>query len=270
MKYSLLGGFILWFIALLGCGGPEPDRSYAGTARYEYELGLEALDSGDHLAAMEHFSRVKNKFAYSKYAGLSELRIGDSYFEQQKYVEAIDTYRTFIQRRPNHEEVDYASWRIAKGYFEQIPSDFFLFPPPYERDRGAIIDAERSFARLLRLFPDGRFEEKARAGRAKCRDALAQYELYVARFYLTDERYLSARGRLETVFSEFDDVSARWREAALLLVEVYIRLAQSTGDGESLLPDGQTKANDVVQKLQERAPGTPEAKAALQLLSRVP
>ena len=268
MKARLIVLTLFLAPAFWACGGPEPDRSYAGTARYEYELGLEALESGDHIAAMEHLSRVKNKYAYSQYAALAELRIGDSYFEQQKYAEAVDTYRTFVQRRPNHEEVDYASWRIAKSYLEQIPSDFFLFPPPYERDRGSIIDAERAFSRLLRRFPGGRFDERAKKGRARCRTALAQYELYVARFYLTQERHLSARGRLETVFQDFDDVATPWREAALLLTEVYVQLSESRNEGPAPLPDGRERAERVASKLQETAPGSVEAQSARSLLSR--
>lgn len=268
MKCVLSIVLLCFALGTTACSGPKPDRSYAGTARYEYELGLEALESSDHLAAMEHFSRVKNKFAYSKYAALAELRIGDSYFEQQKYVEAIETYRAFVQRRPNHEEVDYASWRVAKGYLEQIPSDFFLFPPPYERDRGPIMDAERAFSRLLRQFPNGRFEARAQAGRTECRQALAQYEIYVARFYLTQDRHVSARGRLETVFSDFVDVPERWREAALLLTEVYVFLAEEPSDPRPSFPEARQRAEEIASALNTKAPGSVEARAALQLLAQ--
>ena len=42
----------------------------------------------------------------------------------------------------------------------------------------------------------------AQARLRRCRERLADYELYVAGFYLRDERTVSARGRLERVVSE--------------------------------------------------------------------
>ena len=93
--------------SLVACGGSPPPPSYAGTARHRYEQGKEALDDEDYLQAVKHFTFVKNKFAYSKYAALAEVGMADAYFQQSKYIEAIDAFvhddcaRCRSKRTPN-------------------------------------------------------------------------------------------------------------------------------------------------------------------------
>ena len=214
----LAAGLVL---PLAGCPQARTDSTYADTARYRYEQGMEALEDENYLEAVKHFTFVKSKFAYSKYAALSELRIADSFFAQEKFIEAIDAYRLFMRGRPNHREVPYAMWRIAEANFEQIPSDFVLFPPAHEKDQGATREAISAYQQYVERFPGDRHVPEAQRRILEGRRALADYELYVARFYLRDDRNVSARGRLETVVEQFGDVKDRWAEGAWMLVKVY-------------------------------------------------
>ena len=203
-----------------GCSSVQPDTSYSGSARHRYLQGEEALNDSEYLEAVKHFTYVKNKFAYSKYAALSELRLADTYFEQDKYIEAIDGYRTFVRVRPNHRKVPYALWRIGVCNFEQIPSDFFLFPPAHEKDQASTKDALRAFQRYVDRFPDHEHVPEAKDRILECRRSLVDYELYVARFYLRQERPDSARGRLVEVHTRFGDVADRWAAGSWLLAEL--------------------------------------------------
>ncbi len=223
---------------LCACAGTPAPTGYSNTARHRYQLGLEALQDGDHLEAVKHLTYVKNKFAYSKYAALAELRIADSYFEQEKFIEAIDSYRLFMQGRPNHREVPFAMIRIAHANFEQRPSNFFLFPPSHEKDQAATRDALTAYRRYLQRFAEGEHAAVAKERVARCRGALADHELYVARFYLNDERPVSARGRLEGLVSGFSDAPEQWAEGAWLLVRVYADLgdkAKATETARTLI-----------------------------------
>lgn len=235
---------------LAGCQSQPADRSYQGTARFRYESGLEALRDGNFLEAVQQFTIVKNRFAYSQYAALAELRIADAYYEQAKYIESIDAYRTFVQRRPNHPEVPYALFRIGESYFQQRPSDFFLFPPIHEKDLGTTKDALRAYETFLARFPQDQRVDEARARVVEGRRTLADYELYVARFYLGQDRPSSARGRLEAVVAEFEDVDDRWRDGARLLIDVYREL------------DEEAKARQVAIALIEKQPTSAEADEA--------
>jgi outer membrane protein assembly factor BamD len=238
---------------LTACTQANTDRTYTGTARYRYERGLEALADGNHLDAIQQFTLVKNRFAYSRYAALAELRTADTYFDQAKHIEAIDAYRTFVQRRPNHPEVPYALYRIGESHFQQRPSDFILFPPTYEKDLGTTKDALRAFETYLQRFPQHDKVPAARERVLEARRTLADYELYVARFYLHDERPASARGRLEVVVRDFEDVADRWRDGARLLIEVL----QGLGEDE--------QARQIAVSLIEKQPASDEADEARRL-----
>lgn len=241
-------------LALAGCEKPNVDRSYAGTARYRYQLGMEDFEDGEYLEAINHFTFVKNKFAYSQYAALAELRIADSHFQSGKYAEAIDAYRTFIQGRPNHREVPYAMYRIGLAHLEQMPSNFFLFPPAHEKDQAATKDALRALQQYVERFPQHENVEDARKRIRKLRESLADHELYVARFYLRQDRPASARGRLEGLVAGFEDTPEQWTEAAWLLVEVYRELE---------LPK---EARATAQALIEKRPRSGEADRARRFL----
>lgn len=244
---------ILLCAGLAGCPQQNTDRSYAGTARYRYERGLEALGDGNYLDAVQQFTLVKNRFAYSRYAGLAELRIADTYFEQSKYVEAIDAYRTFVQRRPNHPDVPYALYRVGESHFQQRPSDFILFPPAYEKDLGTTKDALRAFEAYLARFPQHDKANDARERVLEARQSLADYELYVARFYLHQERPASARGRLEVIVRDFEDVPDRWTDGARLLIDVL----RAVGEEE--------QARQIAVSLIEKQPTSDEAEEARRL-----
>ncbi|MFN3198604.1 MAG: outer membrane protein assembly factor BamD [Bradymonadia bacterium] len=246
-------------MVLTACGGRgKPPESYAGSARYSYEQGAEALDDGDYLEAIRQFTFVKNKYPYSKFAALAELRIADAYFEQEKFAEAIQAYGTFVESRPNHEKVDYAMWRRALSHFEQIPSDFILFPPAHEKDQRATTEALRALELFVQRFPESKDIAEARERVRDCKGMLADHELYVARFYLRDKRPLSAVGRLEGVYNTYrEDLPRHWSEAAYLLARTYEvlgRRAEAMATASALIkayPDRQeaVDAEDFIAEL---------------------
>ena len=124
----------LWSLAVglaltAGCGGPQEPTgplSYSSTARRNYDAGMRELDSENCLEAVRYFEHTKRRFPYSRYAALAELRMADCDYVQQKYVEAIAGYRQFIRFHPTHEDVPYATFRIALSNYRQVPTEWFI------------------------------------------------------------------------------------------------------------------------------------------------
>lgn len=217
----------LW---LLGCASTKSTAvsvSYGETARANYEKGLRELKDENYPEAVKYFGYVKAKFPFSRFATLAELRIADAYFAQEKYLEAIDAYKLFIKFHPTHPEVlnGYASYRICQGYVEQIPSDWFLVPPSYEKDQAATRDAMRELAAFLRTYPKSPYQEKGRQLYGKCLRKLADHELYVARFYLDRDKPQAAILRLESLLQRYPDAGVD-PEVMLLLGQTYLKLEQ--------------------------------------------
>jgi len=231
--------------------------SYGEDAEANYQVAYEAYEAGRCLDAEPQFRRIQRDFPYSGFAALSELGVADCQLEQGQHTEAIQTYRRFIRFRPSHERVPYAVFQVAKAFYEQIPSDWFLSPPSYERD----LDATRRALQRLRGFvlQHGEDENAPRAremiGRAL--RLLAEHELYVARFYLERDAREGAILRLRGLVTTYPG-SGLEPEAMLLLGELLTQ--ESRAD----------EARQVLTELRERFPESAEANQAAGLIGRLP
>jgi len=248
---------MLWSL-LASCAETQDSTkqvSYMETARSNYEKGLTELQDDNYLDAIKLFSHVKNKYPFSRYATLAELRIADVYFAQEKFLEAIDAYKLFHKFHPTHPEVinGYASYRICDSYVQQMPTDWFLVPPSYEKDQAATKDALRTLVSFLKSYPQSKYLSKARDLYRQCVRRLADHELYVARFYLERDKPQATILRLETLLQNYSDAGVD-PEVLLMLGQTYLKMRQPA------------RAKDAFANLVKRYPNNPySAKAHLYL-----
>ena len=244
-----LQGFTLLMLLLTGCSGSQESSksvSYLESARSNYDKGMAELKDENFPEALKYFSYVKSKFPFSRYATLAELRIADTYYAQDKYLEAIDAYKLFIKFHSTHPDVanGYVSYRICQGYVEQIPSDWFLFPPSQEKDQGATKDALREVVSFLRAFPQSTFRAKVQALYQKCLRRLADHELYVARFYLERDKPRATIMRLESLLKQYPDAGVD-PEVMLLLGQTYMKMEERTKAKDTFASLIRTYPNDI-------------------------
>lgn len=189
---------------------------YSVSAQKNYEKGLKELDDKDWIAASKYFAFIKSRFPYSKYAVLAELRLSDAQFGAEQYLEAIDSYRLFIKFHPTHEMVanGYVSWRIGEAYFKQLPGDFWLFPPSYEKDQSSTEDAGNELKSFLDKYPDSPYRDKAKEILKATGKRLADHEWYVARYYWDRGKPMGTVLRLRRLLERYRgvgyDVEALW------------------------------------------------------------
>ena len=219
---------MLGVLASLGCadsGATKRPVSYSDTARANYEKGLRELKDENFPEAIKYLNFVKNKFPFSRYATLAELRMADALYAQEKYPQAIDAYKLFIKFHPTHPQVldGYASYRIAEGNVKQIPGDWWLLPPSYEKDQSATRDALRELTIFLKTYEQSKYRKKVLELHRVCLRKLAAHELYVARFYLERDKPKATILRLERVLQRFPGAGVH-PEVMLLLGKTYLKL----------------------------------------------
>lgn len=197
---------------------------YGKTAQDNYQRGMRALKGESYQDAAKYFQYVKNNWGFSKWATLAELRLADAAFGREAYIEAIDGYQGFMRSHPSHEFTvnGYCAFKVGETYYKQIPSDFFILPPSYEKDQGPVHDASRELKSFLDKYGDSAYAEKGRKMYAETIRRLADHELYVARFYLDRNRPQAASWRLEYVVSKYPG-ARREAEVLLLLGQVYLK-----------------------------------------------
>jgi outer membrane protein assembly factor BamD len=199
--------------------------TYYPTAQQNYDFGVRELKASNWLTAEQYFKHVRTTFGFSKWATLAELGIADSNFGREKYLEAVDGYKNFIKQHPGNEHVQdgYAAFKIGHSYFKEIPTDFFIMPPAYEKDQGPVLDALRELQGFVEQYGDSTYAAEARHMIADCIKRLTDHELYVARFYLDNNKPYSAIGRLEGVIKSFPGAQ-REPEIMLLLGKTFLKM----------------------------------------------
>jgi outer membrane protein assembly factor BamD len=218
--------FFVLALALAGaCGGKGGAASvdYSVSAQKNYDKGMKELDRQDWIAASKYFGFIKSRFPYSKYAVLAELRLADAEFGAEQYLEAIDSYRLFIKFHPTHEMVanGYASFRIGEAYFKQLPGDFWMFPPSYEKDQSSTEDAANELKSFLDKYPDSPYRDKAKEIITKVGKRMADHEWYVARYYWDRNKPMGTVLRLRRLLERYRGVGYD-EDALWLLGRAYI------------------------------------------------
>lgn len=185
-----VSGWLLFFVA---CSSAPPP---ANDAEGLYSQGEKAFRDENYLTALDRFREVKNQFPYSARALDAELRIADTYFAQESYVEAQAAYEIFRELHPTHPKIDYVQYRIGLSFFHQIPDDS-------ARDLTAAYRAEEAFNLLLARYPNSSYVPEAKQKRIEARTRLAEHERYVANFYFQRRHYLSSSYRYASLLKNY-------------------------------------------------------------------
>jgi outer membrane protein assembly factor BamD len=214
----------LWALALGACAsGAGAGGSYGQNAQKAYVAALDEFYDDDCFEADPLLRNVRREFPYSRFAALAELRLADCHMREGKWAEAIEAYNQFVRYRPSHAEVPYARFQAALAHFEQIPSEWLLSPPSYERDQHYAQESLRLLRRFMLDFPEDPLMPRARELAEQSLKLLAAHELYVAEFYFDRGHPRSAAGRLNTLLRSYPG-SGLEAQALQLLGESYLQI----------------------------------------------
>ncbi len=199
--------------------------SYSATARQNYKKGTKALKGKNFEDATKYFKFVKARYPFSKWATLGELRLADVLRDSEKFIAAIDAYKTFIKEHPTHPMVEsgYAAFHIGMSFWKLTPGDFFIMPPSEEKDQTSSEAAMVAFKRFLKRFPDSPHKKKAKQYYKKALRRLAAHEMYVARFYLSRKKPKGAIFRLKYLIKKYPDAGLE-PQVLFLLGRTYLGL----------------------------------------------
>ena len=193
-------------------------------AEKNLDMAKKAIEKDYYEEAYNYLEYVQTHYPYELEAQERvKIMYGDILFKQGKYIDAIETYRSFIKLHPNSKYVSYAQFKIAQAYYNDIPSDFILFPPPYERDKESIIYAKKALMFYIGNYPKAPNIKKAKKMLKKTIDYLAHYQYYVGKFYYDREKYAGATRRFEKLLLNYPN-SSYTEDATYKLIVSYIKL----------------------------------------------
>lgn len=222
---SSIAALTITLLAAGGCAGTTKTGTldYGDKARAAYAAALDDFFDNECLQAEPAFRNVRRLYPYTRFAALAELRVADCNYKDGKYAEATTAYEQFVRYRPSHVEVPYARFMVALCNYEQIPSDWLVTPPTYEREQRSTHDALRMLRRFIVDYPNDPLVGRAQKMAKRAIRLLAAHELYVAKFYLRDDHPIAAIGRLRTLITTYP-TSGFEPEALVMLGEIYLDL----------------------------------------------
>lgn len=201
-RFIVIGIFIL--LVCSGCNALKKTwnaitgQEFSASAQQLAWDGMEAYEDGDYKDGIEYFQQLKDRFPFSKYVILAELKIADSHYHLKNYAEAIFAYEEFEKLHPRNEAVPYVIYQIGRCYFDQIDT--------IDRDQTPAIKAYETFQRLDKQFPNDKYARSGAEHITTCVKSIAGNEYYIGVFYYKSKHYKAALHRFMAVISDFPDV----------------------------------------------------------------
>ncbi len=191
----LLSSYYLVSCSSLGTDEALDEKTPEGA----YKLAELYSNKKRYEESLARLRTIKNKYPYSKYAVLSELKIADIEFAREYWPEAETAYRLFKEFHPKHPRSDYVSYQMALSQYNQLPSTI-------DRDLADAYQTLRYFDDVILTYPNSKWVQPAKKYKNKTIKMLAEKEQYIASFYFIREHYLSALGRYEGILNRFKGV----------------------------------------------------------------
>jgi outer membrane protein assembly factor BamD len=149
------------------------------------------------------------------WATKAQIMAAFTYYQSNKYDDAIIALDRFIQLHPGHRDIPYAYYLKGLCYYEQI-SDV-------GRDQRVTQQALDALAEVVKRFPESPYARDARLKVELAIDHLAGKEMEIGRYYQRSGRWLAATLRFRQVVDTYQQTS-HTPEALYRLVESYLSL----------------------------------------------
>jgi outer membrane protein assembly factor BamD len=211
---------------LAACASSKPNDPTTNwsTNRIQAEA-KDQMDARSYDKAIPLLESLEGRAAGTPLAQQAQLDRAYAQFRDGQKAEAIATLDRFMRLHPASPAIDYAlylkgviNFNDELGFFS-----FLSHQDLSERDQQAAKEAFESFNELVTRFPDSIYTPDARARMRYTINALAQYEVHVARYYYTRGAYVAAISRAQQAIADYRDAPAL-QEALYILVESYDKL----------------------------------------------
>jgi outer membrane protein assembly factor BamD len=210
-------------LVLAACSStPKDDQQ---SAEKLYAQARDDIASGSYDNAIKALERVEGRAAGTLLAQQAQIELAYAYWKSGEKAQALSTLDRFIKLNPSSPALDYAMYLRGLVNFND---DLGLFgklsrQDLSERDQQASRDAYQSFKQLVDQFPASKYTPDARMRMDYIVNALANYEVHVARYYYRRGAYLAAANRAQQAVLEYERAPAT-EEALYIMARSYDRL----------------------------------------------
>ncbi len=226
-------------LGLSGCSSPpKEDPNSTQAVERLYADAKDDIASGSFDSAIKTLERIEGRAAGTLLAQQATLDLAYAQYRTGERAAALATLDRFIKLHPSSPALDYAlylrglvNFNDTLGFLGSLAQQDLS-----ERDQQASRDSYQAFKQLVTQFPQSRYAEDARLRMDYIVNALANYELHVARYYLRRSAFVAAANRAQQVVQEYPQSPAN--EEALFIMQLsyrFLGLEQLRVDTERIL-----------------------------------
>lgn len=224
---------------LSGCSSPpKEDPNSTQAVERLYADAKDDIANGSFDSAIKTLERIEGRAAGTLLAQQATLDLAYAQYRTGERAAALATLDRFIKLHPSSPALDYAlylrglvNFNDTLGFLGSLAQQDLS-----ERDQQASRDSYQAFKQLVTQFPQSRYAEDARLRMDYIVNALANYELHVARYYLRRSAFVAAANRAQQVVQEYPQSPAN--EEALFIMQLsyrFLGLEQLRADTERIL-----------------------------------
>ena len=180
-----------------------------------YQEGLDSFKKNDFFYASKKFSQAELNFKDIDLAAKSAVMASYSLYGMNFYEEALDSLKIYLKTYPLDKNVIYAHYLIAIIHFEQITDE--------KKDLKPILNASEKINFFLEKYPNTDYSIDLKFKKNLIENQLAAKEMYVARYYISVQKWVPAINRLKIIVKKYDK-TIFIEEALHRLVEIHYHL----------------------------------------------
>jgi outer membrane protein assembly factor BamD len=198
----------------------------------------EAASDNDIENAITLFEKLEGRAAGTPLEQQALLEQAYLLYKDEQPAQAIAKLDTFIKIHPGSPTLDYAlylkgiiNFQDEFGFLDFLSNQDFS-----ERDQTASENAYIAFEELVSRFPNSKYANDARQRMDYIVNALAAYEVNIARYYYSRGAYLAAVNRAQIALVDYRNVPAL-EEALFILYKSYeaLDLPQLRDDAQRVM-----------------------------------
>jgi outer membrane protein assembly factor BamD len=221
-------------VLLAGCA--SRNLRNAG-AKVLYTTAHKQMVDNDMTNAAKNYEQLTSRFPFTTEARQARLDLIYVYYRKGDKDAAVDAADEFLREEPRNSRDDYAQYMKGLIYFERTPVSIERFLG-VDMARKPPVDALKSIAAfniIITQYPHSQYAHDALRRMIYERNRLAQYDIYVARWYVRRGAYLAAAQRANEVLQQYEGAPAE-QDALRIMLQCYRKL-------------GLTQLADNVQKM---------------------
>ena len=209
---------IIIVFTLLSCS-KNKEVLYEPTSKVDpytiYNEAMESFNKNDFYFANKKFTQAELNFKNVNSAAKAAIMSSFCLYSINFYDEAVENLNRFLKLYPADKNVIYAHYLTAIIYFEQISDE--------KKDLKPLLNVEEKINFFIKNYPETDYSLDLKFKKDLIQNQLAAKEAYIARYYISVQKWVPAINRLKLILEKYDE-TVFVEEALFRLVEIHYYL----------------------------------------------